>query len=148
MLKVSKGAPISLSTPTTAAEKPHWGMDGLPFMNSITRPRAMVSAILCLSGSVTVAPYLFASVFFGSLGGQRQRVDGGARPVHGLAQRGVDQPVAIDEALVGEGRRHDGGREVVAAAGGVDDAYLGVGERDADAGSDVFGRHGRCCRPI
>ncbi len=56
----------------------------------------------------------------------------------------VDQPVAIDEPLVGEGRRHDGRRKVVAAAGRVDDAHLSVGERDLDAGSDVFGRHGRC----
>src|SRR6516162_5180446 len=101
--------------PTTAAEKPHWGMAGFPFMNSMTRPLAMVSAMRCLSGSVTVGSLprrLFASVLFGRFGGQRERVDGAA---HGLAQRRVNQAVAVDEALVGEDRRHDRGREVVAA---------------------------------
>ncbi len=44
--------------PTTAAEKPHWGIGGLPFMNSMTRSLAMVSAMRCLSGSVTFGSYL------------------------------------------------------------------------------------------
>src|SRR5437763_1127474 len=41
--------------PTTAAATPHWGIAGLPFMNSRTRPRALVTtpvsaSVLALSG--------------------------------------------------------------------------------------------------
>ena len=44
--------------PTTAAEKPHWGIAGLPFMNSMTRPLAMVSAMRLRRSSVTVGSFL------------------------------------------------------------------------------------------
>jgi hypothetical protein len=45
MLNEPNFAPTSLSTPTTAAEKPHWGIDGLPFMNSMTRSLEIVSVM-------------------------------------------------------------------------------------------------------
>ena len=61
MLNDSKGTPTSFSMPTTAAEKPHWGIDGLPFMNSITRPLAIVSSMRFFSGSVTAGAPFYSS---------------------------------------------------------------------------------------
>src|SRR4029079_16470007 len=101
--------------PTTAAENPHWGIAGFPFMNSMTRPRAMVSVIRLRSSSVTVqllsAPLSLSRSltlrFFRRRGGQRQRVDGRGGAVDHVAQRGVDEAVALDRTLADErGRDH------------------------------------------
>src|SRR5580765_2323824 len=120
--------------PTTAAENPHCGIAGLPFMNSMTRPRAMVSAMRLRRSSVTAQPPLntakvsFALILFRGRGGQRQRVNRSGRAVDGVAERGVDQPVPLDRALAAERRRDDRRVEVVAAARGVGDADVRVGE--------------------
>src|SRR5262249_18300954 len=72
----------------------------------------------------------------------RERVDGRGWAEDDLAQRRIDQPVAFDRTLARERPRHDRGREMVAPAGRIDHVDDGVGERLADAGADIVGRHG------
>src|SRR6267142_3703741 len=97
--------------PTTAAEKPHWGICGLPFMKSMTRSWAMVSAMRWRSSGLTVfSCSLFTLVFLGRLGHEREGVNGSA---HGVTERGIDEAVAVDGALAQERRRDDRRREVV-----------------------------------
>ena len=49
-----------------------------------------------------------------------------------VRERIVDEPVLVEERQAGESRARDGGLEMVAAAGAVDDRDLrGVGERRA-----------------
>src|SRR6185436_12597602 len=132
--------------PTTAAENPHWGIAGLPFMNSITRPRVMVSAMRLRRSSVTVQLLLVRSlalIFFRRRGGQRERVNRRGGSGDRVAERGIDQAVALDRTLADERRRDHGRVEVVAAAGRVPHADVGVGQGGADAGANVVRCHGR-----
>src|SRR5256885_4304357 len=56
--------PSSLSTSTTAAEKPHCGKTGVPFMKSTTS----FSAMSCLMRSMTVASVMMLASGGGSFG--------------------------------------------------------------------------------
>src|SRR5438477_11231121 len=101
MLYDSNGTPVCLRMPTTAAENPHWGIAGFPFMNSITRPRSIVSAMRLRRSSVTAhAPFntarlSFALIFFRRRGRQRQRVNRRGPAGDRVAGGGVDQPGAV-----------------------------------------------------
>src|SRR3954470_6964139 len=145
MLNESNFTPVCLRMLTTAAEKPHWGIAGLPFMNSMTRPRAMVSVMRLRRSSVTVellSSVSLALILFRRRGRQCQRMNWRARSDDGVAQRGVHQPMSVDRPLAHERRRHDGRVEVVAAARRVGDADVGVGQRCPDPGTNVVGGHG------
>src|SRR5450755_1730624 len=119
--------------PTTAAEKPHWGICGLPFMKSMTRSLAMVSAMRWRRVSFTGC-LLLALIFLGRGGLEREGVNGAA---HGVAERGVDQAVAIDGSLTQEGGRDDGRGVMIPAARRVGHRDLGAGQRREDEGADL-----------
>src|SRR6185369_12398723 len=135
MLYDPNGTPTSFRMPTTAAENPHWGIDGLPFMNSITRSLAMVSAIRLRSSSVMASSSrLFSPVvrrrrlgrFFRSARGEREGVNRPAR-LHRVAERGVNHAMPLDGHLPAKRGRDHRRRPVVAGPGRVLDGHLGAG---------------------
>src|SRR5262245_50871532 len=119
-------------------------------MNSMTRPRAMVSEMRLRSSSVTVELLSFSHrswslplILFRRRGGQRERVNRRARAGDGIVQGRVNQPVTLDRALAGERRGHHGRVEVVATARRVDDADVRVRQGRLNARADVIRCHSR-----
>src|SRR5262245_5820613 len=106
------GTPISSSTSTVAAEKPHIGNRGVPFMYTTT-------VLARTSRSISSSTSLIAPV--SPLGGdpsrcvrpQRQGVDRS----HQIAERLVHEAVLIDEPEAGERRCRHVHLEVIAGAG-------------------------------
>src|SRR4249920_2658565 len=96
--------PSWLSTSTTAAEKPHCGKTGVPFMNSSTSFLPIASRMRPnTSGSlIGKSPSLLNIGRSGLLrhGGQLQRMQDTA---HAAAQRAVDHLVLLDLGLAGKG---------------------------------------------
>src|SRR5262245_33088770 len=61
-------------------------------------------------------------------------MDGAA---HRFSQRGINQAVTVDHPLAGERRRDNRGREVIAPAGRIGDADVGIGKRGPDARANL-----------
>src|SRR3979409_513666 len=109
MLTLLNLTPSWLNTSTTAAEKPHCGKTGVPFMNSITSFLPISSRMRPnTSGSLMVN---LLSAFIGAIdlnigrsgllrhGGQFQGMQHAAHPA---AQRAVDHLVLLDLGLAGK----------------------------------------------
>src|SRR6188508_1257569 len=134
--------PSWLSTSTTAAEKPHCGNTGVPFMNRSTsflpissRMRSNTSLIGKLPRDLPVNIGRSGLLRHGS---ELQRMQHAAHPA---AQRAIHHLVLLDLRLAGEGGRDNRGSIVVAVAGEILDLDLGVRDALLDQGDDVFGGH-------
>src|SRR3990172_9570384 len=99
--------PDSISACTTAAEKPHCGKVGVPFMNKTTGA-ASISALMRFNTGCSVIRCLSLCQSFslgaGNARGQRQRVQLAA---HAALQRLIDELVLLDAAQPREGFRGD-----------------------------------------
>src|SRR3982751_3854975 len=89
--------PSWLSTSTTAAEKPHWGNTGVPFMNSSTSFLPISSRMRSNTSLMSETPKDMTSNIGPSgllrHGGQLERMQDAA---HSPAQRTVDHLVLLD----------------------------------------------------
>src|SRR5947208_6824844 len=107
MLTLLNLTPSWLSTSTTAAEKPHCGKTGVPFMNSSTSFLPIVSRMRPnTSGSLMdKSPSLVNIGPSGLLrhGGQLQSMQDAP---HAAAQRLIDHLVLLDLGLAGKGWRN------------------------------------------
>src|SRR4051812_37228597 len=140
--------PSWLSTSTTAAEKPHWGNTGVPFMNSSTSFLPISSRMRSNTSLIGNSQDLTLNIRRSAPrrhGGQLQGVQHAA---HAIAQRPIDHLVLLDLGLAGKGRRNDRGRPMVAVAREV--LHLDRGVRDAllDQGNDVFSGHRHGSKPL
>src|SRR6266567_2121371 len=123
---------------TTAAEKPHCGKTGVPFMKSTTgaspicwRMRSCrvgsIVSILVLSGAAAAAGAQASCSFrsiFGCAGLQRKRVQLVAHPAE---QRLIDQLVLLDPGFAAERAGDDLRGIVIAVAAQILDRDLRVG---------------------
>src|SRR6266850_877548 len=141
--------PSSLSTSTTAAEKPHCGNTGVPFMNSSTS---------CLPISSRMRSKTWGSLI--SISSMRHRGRGSGLNIgpsgplrhggqfkgmqhtaHAVAQRAIDHLVLLNLGFAGEGCGNDRGGIVVAVARQILDLDLGSGDAFLDQADDVVGGH-------
>src|SRR6185437_12090990 len=138
---VSTSTPLNL-TPrwlricTTAAEKPHCGKTGVPFMKSTTgllvtscliRSNTMLFVICLGSFAANRAPWR-ASV----LGRARLQGEGVQLVAHAAAQGLVDHLMLLDARLALEGGGDDMRRVMVAVAPEILDRHPRIGEAVAD----------------
>src|SRR5262245_49566719 len=137
--------PSSLSASTTAAEKPHWGNTGVPFMNRSTSCLPISSRMRSNTwGSLMSISWKRRSRRGSGLnigpsgplrhGGQFQ---GMQHATHATAQRAVYHLVLLDLGFAGEGCGNDRGGIMVAIAGQVLDLDLGAGNAFLDQADDV-----------
>src|SRR5258708_4833417 len=109
--------PSWLSTSTTAAEKPHCGNTGVPFMNSSTSFLPISSRMRSNTSLMSETPEdLTLNIGRSGLlrhGGELECVENAAHPA---AQRAIDHLVLLDLRLAGEGRRNHRGGIVIAVA--------------------------------
>src|ERR1700753_1983709 len=120
------------STWTTAAEKPHCGKTGVPFMNSTTSV-APISCSICLKTGLSL---ISVSLFRRCL--QSQRVQFVAHPP---LQRRIDHLVLLNAGFSLEGRRHYIGSVMVAVTPEVVDANCRIGQGLLDHGLDRLRVH-------
>src|SRR5215475_14924075 len=145
MLTLPNLTPSWLSTSTTAAEKPHCGKTGVPFMNSSTsflpivsrmRPNTSGSLMIKSPSPINIRPSRPLRH-----GGQFQRMQDTA---HAAAQRLINHLVLLDLGLAGKGRRNDRSRPMVTVAREILHLDLGVGNALSDQGGNVFASHRHC----
>src|SRR6266850_6977445 len=126
-----KGTPISFSTCTVAAEKPHIGKAGVPFMYTtilLSRTSRSISSITSADSSDMIRSPSRRSR------AQRERVDAG----HELAEGAVHQLVLLDERLAREGGRAHFDLEVVTRASRIGHRDARTGQRHLDRTADLF----------
>src|SRR6185503_18327992 len=107
--------PSSLRHSTTAAEKPHCGNTGVPFMNSSTsflpissRMRSNTSLMSISWSSAQEAAELIPNIGRSGLLRHGGQFEGMQHAAHAAAQRAIDHLVLLDLGLAGESRRNHG----------------------------------------
>src|SRR5215469_7123378 len=142
--------PSSLSTSTTAAENPHCGNTGVPFMNRSTSCLPISSrmrsntwgSLISISPRSTRAGAGVATNIGRSRplrhGGQLQ---GMQNAPHATTERAINHLVLLDLGFAGEGRGNHRGGIVVAVAGQVLDFDLRPRNALLDQANDLFGSH-------
>ena len=106
---------MKFSTPATRLEKPHCGIDLVPFMKSTTSLLGDRVADLVFGGHRGHACVLGVGRVGGQsrgLGGQGQGVQFAVRAVHLALQRGVDGALLLDAVLAAEAFVDHLGREM------------------------------------
>src|SRR4029078_9884363 len=120
----------------TCIEKPHCGIAFVPFMKRTTSlPEICLPIQFWTSWCGCVISYSLR----GCGGFERQRVQ---RPAHLAFQRVIHHLVLLHPRLAAKGLRDHGRRIMVAVAGEVLDAHLGIGNPLLDQLFDLCHRHG------
>src|SRR5258708_28435782 len=142
--------PSSLSTSTTAAEKPHCGNTGVPFMNSSTSFLPISSRMRSNTwGSLISFSWGYAkggaglALNIGPSGRLRHggQFEGMENAPHAPAQGAIDHLVLLHLGFAGKGRGNNRGGIMVTVADHILDFYLSPGNAFLDQADDVLGGH-------
>merc|ERR1712185_359300 len=130
--------PIWLNTWTTAAEKPHGGNTGVPFMNRTT---SLVSISPWIRSLVAVSNIVSSPRWSPSLRRRRLQGQGVQLGAHAALQRGINHLMLLNARFAAKRLAHDVARVVIAVAAQILNGYRRVGQAFLDQLFDLARIH-------